>query len=330
MSIPNTEKLLRYLLDCQEESGRWILPSETGEEMYTWYTYVTAFALGSIPSNKQSELSKSLRSSILTESTKDRIFAIVIGINQYNDEQVKPLKCAENDEEAICKWLQMVPPKRLKLYRLSTRIPNNIPTRSAILGAIGKVSRQIEDHSQSILIFFFSGHGKRFGLKDYLLPSDFTFDAPEDTALALDDIISKIRTIKPYRSVLFIDACRDETSKGLGLQLQKLFTAYNLPSQGCITTILSCSGGENSFELPEGDYFGFKGLGAFTLALLKSVSGLPTQSKVISLKMILDRLPKELEQLNRKYGKDIQRPQINVENTIMLENTFLPMLDTNL
>lgn len=325
--ILSFQEVLNYLINCQTESGRWILGSETGEEAYTWYTYVTAFALGSIPVDKRVALDKTLRNSLRSHSRKQKIYAVIIGIGQYHDERVRSLKCAENDEEAICKWFQQgVPATRLKVYRLSTRLQESIPTRSGILGMMGKISQEIERHSQNMLVFFFSGHGRRFGSKDYLLPTDFTYDAPEDTGLALRDVILKIHMIGPRRSIVLIDACRDETSKGLGSQFQRLLTGHHIPTQTCITTILSCGSGETSSELPEGTYLGYRGLGSFTLALLKSVSGLSSMNKTIPLRMVLDRLPTELERVNRIHGKSIQRPQVNVENTVMLEDTFLPAL----
>ncbi|KAF7356196.1 Metacaspase-7 [Mycena venus] len=99
----------------------------------------------------------------LSASTgKDTVFALVIGINDYiAKDSLQPLLGAVNDAKAFEKYLMEkldVPQPNILL------IENEKATRAAILSAFRShllENKDIPDHGEATMIFFFAGHGSR-------------------------------------------------------------------------------------------------------------------------------------------------------------------------
>jgi hypothetical protein len=92
-----------------------------------------------------------------SDTTYNRIFALIIGINKYLDEDIRNLKGCINDSENVCKFLT----GSLHANPLHIRhLRDAEATRKAILSAFEEhfINNQ-EIQQNDAIIFYFAGHG---------------------------------------------------------------------------------------------------------------------------------------------------------------------------
>ena len=122
-------------------------------------------------------------------------WAIAVGINQYDN--LLPLKYAKADAEAMKDWFEEEAnfDKVFLFTEDSPKIPKNnpsIPTKPTY-GTLRRFLRaQFENIEKPLLKpednlwFFFAGHGRRSGDKDYLMLSDSDPGDVEHTAISVE------------------------------------------------------------------------------------------------------------------------------------------------
>ena len=227
-------------------------------------------------------------------------WAIVVGINQYENFRGKQLNYAVRDAEQIGQFL-----KRHAGFNVLLCTDNSEPfvggfqTRPRRNNLINLLKNGIgRARGADNFWFFFSGHGALGDHQDYLLTCDFVLGSIQDTAIPVDFVIGSLMSCSPQNITLVLDMCRygiEDGSKSIGeIGVQ---TIENANHQG-ITTIFSCGRGEESYEIPEIKH------GAFTYALME---GLKQYSTPRELEQYLGhRVP----QVNKKFGKPAQNPLI--------------------
>lgn len=194
-------------------------------------------------------------------------WAVVIGVNDYNDAGITDLSKAENDAKIIGQILSeqgefekvfvMTGDLDAKDPLYPTRI--NIEEKlDNILGFAGK---------DDLILFFFSGHG----ISDpegnaYVLPVDTVMEKALYTSVPVNILIEKIHRKGISKSLLILDACRDvmQSSKGSskeGLQADK-FTNAEVGA-----TFFSTKSGYYSFEDPKSEF------GVFTKYMAYGLEG---------------------------------------------------------
>jgi hypothetical protein len=148
-------------------------------------------------------------------------FAILVGVEKYDDVNIPPLTGPANDVEQMKKALETYAGfVDDNVFVLSTSDPAHLPTRTQILIALSKIKNFVPKNG--LLLFMFSGHGVSKGNAAYLLPGDARqTDDPElltETALPVELIRRKIAETGVKQAIVLIDACRNglKTSKGEG------------------------------------------------------------------------------------------------------------------
>ena len=203
-------------------------------------------------------------------------YAIIIGINRYEDQGIGDLSYAVSDARAVYAALTGAPdgfdPSHTVL--LADDVPDARPTRANILRFLSARLMQVGEND-TVLVYF-AGHGttvKKEGSgkqkaegRLYLLPCDAALSPLEETAVAYASVKGMLEASAARRKVLILDACHS----GAGRALNR-FSAdikKELESSGEGTFILaSCGGEELSQERPE------LGHGAFTYFLLEGLQG---------------------------------------------------------
>lgn len=246
-------------------------------------------------------------------------WAVCIGINNYS--YLTSLKYATRDAERMSDWLKDAA-KFDKVYLFTDDSPaiddmsqpfSSQPTYTTLRRWMGKRFKQQEKPPLSFgdnLWFFFSGHGKRYGDRDYLLLSDSDSSAEhiEQTAISLDYITKYLCQSGAGNIILFIDACRESAKDGSGLELTH--------QQGIIS-IASCSPNELSYEIDELQN------GSFTHALLESLE-IHGEGNCATIERLSHRLRTRVKEINRQYKKPIQTPHEAIQPASKYHFILLP------
>ena len=142
------------------------------------------------------------------EAERAQKWALVVGINRYDSEDIRALRYAVADARAIHGLLTDpnqggFSASRTKLLVDGGELP---PTRSNILHQIV----QLEQHvgAEDTVLFYFSGHGIEHEGHPMLLPSDAHFALLEDTGIPLSRIERLKRVTGCRVLVAILDACR--------------------------------------------------------------------------------------------------------------------------
>lgn len=248
-----------------------------------------------------------------------RNWAIVVGINHY--ENLRSLNFAKRDACVMATWFEQE--ARFEQVFLFTDdsppIAANppIPTQPTF-GHLRRFLRAQFENLESPLLkpednlwFFFAGHGNRYKDKDYLMFSDSDPGDIEHTAISVDFVTQRLRRSGADNVVLFLDACRDESSRaGLGIGEQSY--------QGVIT-FYSCTANQKSWEIEELEH------GSFTHSLLEGLR-LQGETNCATVERLAQYLRYQVPDLNTRYGKPAQNPYLQAEPPykmyfILLEQT---------
>jgi tetratricopeptide (TPR) repeat protein len=150
-------------------------------------------------------------------------YAIVIGINNYDSEDILDLTYSEADALAICDTLINrcgYDPSHVYLYldgkndgSITTGVSTaNIFTadRKSLLHRFYSISDPDLYGEPETLLVYFSGHGACINGVNYVLPVDGEAEAAlaQDCNLNVDDVLNWLKGSKFKRQVVYVDACR--------------------------------------------------------------------------------------------------------------------------
>ncbi|MBW4562355.1 MAG: caspase family protein [Mojavia pulchra JT2-VF2] len=245
-----------------------------------------------------------------------RNWAIVVGINHY--ENLRSLNFAKRDASVMATWFQQE--ARFEQVFLFTDDSPPIATNPPIptQPTFGHLRRFLRAQFENTLLkpednlwFFFAGHGNRYKDRDYLMFSDSDPGDIEHTAISVDYVTQRLRRSGADNVVLFLDACRDESSRsGLGIGEQRY--------QGVIT-FYSCTANQKSWEINELQH------GAFTYSLLEALR-LQGEANCATVERLAQYLSYQVPAINTRYGQETQNPYWQAEPPykmyfILLEQT---------
>lgn len=152
------------------------------------------------------------------------LFALIVGINKYNDRQVRDLKGCVNDAHNITGFLKTrfgVCGDNIQL------LLDEQATRKSIIGSLEALASNPRIRNGDPIVFFFAGQGAQVSppkswpagnganeMIQMLLPHDFcqsTSDNPSKQGIfdfTLDILLSKIMAKKGDNISVIIDSCR--------------------------------------------------------------------------------------------------------------------------
>ncbi|MFZ4629868.1 MAG: caspase family protein, partial [Blastocatellia bacterium] len=197
--------------------------------------------------------------------SREKRYALLVGVNTYEHSQITPLIGAANDmvllEEALVKYGGF---DRDRVVRLTTDAtePMSRPTAANILEKLSNVLKAVP--ADGLVVFAFSGHGIERDSRAFLLPTDARvnddIELLERTAL---EVASLRRMIENRRNrngqttgvaqvVVLLDACRNDPTSGKDTSPNPLSNAYdfNLRNSNfqAFATIYATSRGERAYE----------------------------------------------------------------------------------
>ena len=241
-------------------------------------------------------------------------WAITIGINNYSN--LRHLKYAKADAEEMKGWFQEE--AKFDEVFLFTEDSPPIPAKPSSIPTVptyGHLRRFLRAQFEKPLLnsgdnlwFFFAGHGRRDRERDYLMLSDSDPGDVEHTAISVDYVTQRLRKSGADNVILFLDACRDESSRrGEGIK-----GGYK-----GIVTFYSCSPEQKAYEIDEYQQ------GSFTYALLE---GLRNQSEgnCATVERLEQYLRNRVPQITNQYCKEKQNPYSSVEPASKYHLILLP------
>src|SRR5204863_8084025 len=141
-------------------------------------------------------------------------WALVIGVDKYQDPQISPLKGSDNDARLIADALvRYAGFPRDQVILLSTDQPaERQPTRVNILRRLSNLSTAVP--KDGLLLVAFAGHGMERAGQAFLLPADAQISDSisflEEPAISMTRVKSWIKETGVGQVVLLLDACRND------------------------------------------------------------------------------------------------------------------------
>lgn len=244
---------------------------------FAFFTLLTTFTLSAFT------LSVTAQPGVKQLPAAAKRYAIVIGVNQYDDPQISPLSGAGNDAKTLADSLIVNAgfPKDNVILLTGDQPAERKPTRGNILRRLSNLVGVLP--KDGLLLFAFAGHGIERNGKAFLLTSDSQAGNDvkllDQTAIEIGSIKESIRATGVGQVLLILDACRDDPSAGRG-------TAKDNPMSPALTkglnlkrdvtafaTIYATEIGKRAYELKE------KNQGYFTFALIEGLKGAAANDK---------------------------------------------------
>jgi hypothetical protein len=171
------------------------------------------------PQDNERELKLRQKDSVTTWPSSRKRFALVIGVDQYNDKEIGQLKGAATDARTLAKTLEAnagFPAEQIVLLT-SDQVGERHSSRANILRELSDLAALVP--KDGLLFVAFAGHGIELRQQVFLLPSDAqvkNVNLLEQTAIPATLVADWYRS-KVQQVLVVIDACRSYAyGKGSG------------------------------------------------------------------------------------------------------------------
>ena len=201
-----------------------------------------------------------------------KTWAIVVGIDDYQQESVPDLRYACADAKLLSQALQSllkVPEDRLFLFTSDAVDATHSPTKVNLVYRLDWLNKHAA--KDDVVVFYFAGHGAQVGAEAFLLTQESdnrSLETLKASALGTGDLSRLIQRNPAARTLTILDACRNDPSSAKAnpndyAQGQFVVAGAHQESVG----LLSCSVGQRSWELAEEKH------GVFTFYLVNALRG---------------------------------------------------------
>lgn len=151
---------------------------------------------------------------IQTLPSEAKRWALVVGVDEYEDQNISKLRGASNDARSLKKALVEFAgfPADQVIVIASGEQDARKPTRANILQRLSNITRLVP--KDGLFLFSFSGHGMERSGQSFLLPSDVRLsdDAGllEDVSVPVSRVRQRIKEAGLQQVLVLLDACRNE------------------------------------------------------------------------------------------------------------------------
>jgi hypothetical protein len=192
-----------------------------------------------------------------------KAWAVLVGINNYQDAYIADLSVCVNDATAIQEVLKH---HFQSAALLTDSTYDSLPTRANILAALATTALAAEE--EDILLFYFSGHGIADNGESYLIPCDARRSALKHTAIAMQDIRELFSQSSARAKVIILDACHSgaDIGKASSVMTPEFIQRVFEEAEG-MAVLASCKQGQLSYEWPR------QSRSVFTHFLLEALEG---------------------------------------------------------
>ncbi|MBW4528831.1 MAG: caspase family protein [Phormidium tanganyikae FI6-MK23] len=215
------------------------------------------------------------------ETGEAKLWVVLLGINDYQDEALPKLRYAAFDchgiGEALAAATQAFPQKEFFIHH---DLASEKPTLKAIRSSLNRVVTSAR--TQDTVLLYFSGHGvlEPESQQTVLCVADTQKQQLLSTGLCFQDLLSTLGKCAAHSQLIWLDAChsgnvslsgaRGHLSETVPLnptpQLLELLRQRAAKSRG-FYALLSCDQGQQSWEFPD------LGHGVFSYYLMRGLRG---------------------------------------------------------
>lgn len=253
-----------------------------------------------------------------------RQWAVVIGVDQYQNSSVTDLQYAEADARLFAETLRASAGFRPEDVFLFTtgQGGEQVPSRTNIAFRFDYLRKNVGP--ADTLVVYFSGHGVEIEGQSFLLTQEAdarSLLTLQQSALHARDLFSWLAATQASRTLLVVDACRNDPIQGRGAGdnslsqgLAKDLALVDLPavagrsSVPSSATLFACSAGQRSFEWPD------RGHGFFTYYLVEGLKGAARSSDgPVTLASLVSYLQAQVPQATQRWAMREQAPWLRYE-----------------
>ncbi len=253
--------------------------------------------------------------------SKAKRWALVIGVDQYADPQISPLKGAANDAHALTDALiRYAGFPQDQVILLATDQPvERQPTRLNILRRLSNLASLVP--KDGLLLISFAGHGVERNGQAYLVPSDAQLSEDvsflEESAVSVSRMHDRIRATGVAQVVILLDACRNDPGGRADAPnplTQAYVKGFNFDVRNrevqAFATLYATAVGQRAYEYTE------KRQGYFTWTIVEGLKGGAANEKgevtlAQLIKYVQENVPKRVA-IDLGAGKQ-QRPFSQME-----------------
>ena len=202
----------------------------------------------------------------------DNKWAVMVGVEKYDDEQISPLRYTVDDVTALYEVLTdpNLSGFNKENVKLLTDDTDKRPTKINILESLLSMIKAADENDT--IFFYFSGHGIETDGESYLLPTDTSINLLMDTAVPLKRIDQMFAESKAKVQVIMLDACHSGVRRDKSA-LNRQSPAFAreikekmIQAEGRVI-LSSCDVDQSSFEYPEKEH------GVYTYFMLQALNG---------------------------------------------------------
>ncbi|WP_414565349.1 MULTISPECIES: eIF2A-related protein [unclassified Anabaena] len=200
------------------------------------------------------------------------LWLLLVGVNQYQDEQLPCLRYSAVDCQVLAAALTSATQEQFAQKNIN--IYHDFAPQPPLLATVRASLQQITTKAQpqDTILFYFSGHGmlQAHTQQAFLCLADTQKDHLETTGLAVQELLQLLANSGVQNQLIWLDACHSGgmTLRGLNptQQLVAVLQQRAAKSRG-FYALLSCDTDQQSWEFPE------LGHGVFTYYLMRGLHG---------------------------------------------------------
>jgi hypothetical protein len=195
-----------------------------------------------------------------------RRWAVMAGVNHYQDGDISNLACCVADVQAVHHLLIDPALGGYQSRLLLDTSPDTLPTRNNVLAELSNVAQAVDD--EDLLLFYFSGHGIVQADRAYLIPSDARLTNLVDTAVPLHRVKEIMSQSAARAKVIILDACHSGARIGKAeARMSPEFKERVFEEAEGLAILASCQQGQVSYEWEQARQ------SVFTHYLLEALAG---------------------------------------------------------
>jgi hypothetical protein len=253
--------------------------------------------------------------------SQSKRWALLIGVDRYEDSNIGPLRGAANDANSLKEVLIRYAgfPQDQVIVLSTNEPPERQPSRKNILKRLSNLSGLVP--KDGLLLISFAGHGIDRNGRAFLIPSDATLTEDlgllEETAVSVNHVKQRIKDTGVQQVMILLDACRAYPTgrSDSPNPLTPAFTsAFSFDTRNreviAFAVLYATAVGYRAYE------YGEKHQGYFSWAIAQALSGAAANDRgEVTLRALVKYLEDKVPRLVAlDYGaKVIQKPFAEIE-----------------
>ena len=231
---------------------------------------------------------------------KNNSYALLVGVGKRKEDSENMKITAED-----AKYLKIALAKALKLFKENNIIQliNKNARKKSIITELESWVKKTAKKPADLFIVYFSGHGSKIDDKYYLICNDTTNEDLDNSGLAGDDFVARLKSIQCNKMLVLLDCCHAE-----GMSVTHIpFDEKSFEEIKNRVILTACAKDQVSYLS--------KPVSIFTYVLIEGLGGklLNNNSKEVNLFNLAMSVRERVVALSKNIdSENPQQPQLNV------------------